>query len=85
MSNNETAIGAVLRWPELKREVPLSRVTVWRWAKEGKFPRPVTLGPNCSGWLRSEVEEWKRGRIAERDAAVAAIAERDAAARRVSR
>lgn len=71
MSKNEE-LGAVLRWPQLKQEVPLSRVTIWRWAREGKFPRPVSLGPNCSGWLRSEVEAWKRSRVAARDAAVAA-------------
>lgn len=62
---------AVVRWPELKRMVGLGRVTVWRWGRDGKFPRPVSLGPNCTGWLRSEVEDWLAGRVAVRDAAAA--------------
>ena len=28
--------------------LPVSPATVWRWVKEGKFPRPFKLGPNCT-------------------------------------
>ena len=34
---------------------------------EGHFPKPVRLGPNSVAWVASEVEEWIRERIAERD------------------
>jgi prophage regulatory protein len=33
-----------------------------------EFPKPVRLGPNAVGWLKSEIEAWQQARIAERDA-----------------
>ena len=24
--------------------------TIWRWVKDGRFPRPEALGPNTSAW-----------------------------------
>jgi prophage regulatory protein len=84
MTKNEE-LGEFRRWPQLKKEVPLSRVTVWRWAREGKFPKPVTLGPNCSGWLRSEIEAWKRSRLADRDAQVRQFGQPDRLTRQAIR
>lgn len=34
----------------------------------GKFPKPIKLGDRAVGWLASEIAEWQRRRIAERDA-----------------
>ena len=36
----------------------LSRSTIWRWQREGLFPRSRRLGPNRVGWLLSEIETW---------------------------
>jgi prophage regulatory protein len=33
----------------------------------GKFPKRVKLGPCRVGWVESEVIEWMKQRIAERD------------------
>lgn len=33
----------------------------------GKFPKRVQLGPCRVGWVESEVIEWMKQRIAERD------------------
>ena len=38
------------------------------------FPRKVRLGPRSVGYVESEVEEWMKVRIAERDQADAAKA-----------
>ncbi|MEX0603838.1 MAG: helix-turn-helix domain-containing protein [Marinobacter sp.] len=37
----------------------VSRQTVWRWVREGKFPAPLKLGPNCTRWKLSDVEAWE--------------------------
>jgi prophage regulatory protein len=58
----------VLRFPALKSLTGASAPTIWRWIREGKFPAPVKLGDNLSGWLAEEVEEWQQQRIAQRDA-----------------
>ena len=39
-----------------------------RLEKAGTFPRRVQLGAGRVGWLESEVEDWLKARVAERDA-----------------
>ncbi|TYK60519.1 AlpA family phage regulatory protein [Pseudomonas synxantha] len=41
---------------------------------EGTFPKPVSLGDRCVGWVESEVHDWILGRIEERDLAESAAA-----------
>ena len=50
----------------------LGRSTIYRLIAQGDFPRPVQiLGPRTVAWPESEIVEWQRLRIAERDAAAA--------------
>lgn len=39
----------------------VSRCTVWRWAKEGRLPPPVKIGPSITRWRLSEVIEKLEG------------------------
>ncbi|MBV2133377.1 AlpA family phage regulatory protein [Pseudomonas sp. MAP12] len=43
-------------------------------AGEGSFPKPVSLGDRCVGWVDSEVHDWILARIEERDLAEGATA-----------
>lgn len=36
-----------------------SRATIWRWVREGKFPAPVKIGPNCTRWKLADIEKWE--------------------------
>ena len=36
----------------------LSRTTIWRLERAGKFPQRLRLSSNRVGWYQSEVEEW---------------------------
>ncbi len=47
-----------VRWPAVQEVAALSRVTVWRMEREGKFPRRRQLSANSVGWLKSEVDAW---------------------------
>lgn len=47
----------------------LARSTIYKYIAEGKFPKPVSLGERCVGWLDSEVHDWILTRIEERDLA----------------
>ncbi|MEW8508959.1 MAG: AlpA family phage regulatory protein [Candidatus Thiodiazotropha endolucinida] len=38
-----------------------------RLEKAGTFPKRVPLGPNRVGWIESEVMDWLKQRIADRD------------------
>lgn len=57
--------------PEVVRMTGLSPATIYRLAREGKFPRPIKLGERASAWDLSAVLEWmeSRIRITDRDAA----------------
>jgi len=41
---------------------------IWRLERDGQFPKRIQLGPMAVGWLESEVNDWIKERIAERDA-----------------
>lgn len=36
--------------------LPVSPATVWRWVREGKFPKPFKLGASTTVWDRGAVE-----------------------------
>jgi len=42
----------------------VSRQTIWRWTREGKFPAPVKLGDNCTRWNRSSIQAWEASKVA---------------------
>lgn len=65
MTANAQQADAFWRLPKVKAETGLGRSTIYRWASEGKFPRPFELGGNRVAWRQAEIEEWKRSRLAE--------------------
>jgi len=55
----------LIRWPELQKKLGgFSRLTLWRWEKEGSFPNRIRLAGGSVAWLVPEVDEWieQRGR-----------------------
>lgn len=50
----------MLRYPEVQRELGLSRSSIERLVRAGQFPRPRRLGPRAVAWPASEVERWKQ-------------------------
>jgi prophage regulatory protein len=61
LSHNEK----VLRFPELKEKIGLSRSHVHALISRKKFPAPIKLGDRASGWLESDINEWLQKRIIE--------------------
>jgi prophage regulatory protein len=57
-----SAMKAIARLPALERltvrevlkVVPINRSTLFRWVKNGRFPKRHKAG----GWLRSDIEKW---------------------------
>ena len=52
----------MLRLPEVEAATGLSRTTLWRYQRAGKFPPRRRIGPHLVGWLSDEVEEWIKAR-----------------------
>ena len=43
---------------QLEKLFKVSLATIYRWIKEGKFPKPVRLGANMVRWKASDIEAW---------------------------
>lgn len=43
---------------ELQKLFKVSPATIYRWIKEGNFPKPVRLGANMVRWKVSDIEAW---------------------------
>ena len=50
----------------------LSRVTIWRMERAGKFPQRINISPNRVGWREDDINEWieSRPRVGNRGAEV---------------
>ncbi|HCF5259802.1 helix-turn-helix transcriptional regulator [Pseudomonas aeruginosa] len=59
----------IIRLKEVINSTGLARSTIYKHIGEGTFPRPVSLGDRCVGWVDSEVHDWILARIEERDLA----------------
>jgi prophage regulatory protein len=60
----------ILRTPEVMLRTGLPLSTLYWQSKQGYFPKQVQIGPNAVGWVESEVEDWIRQQIADRDAGI---------------
>jgi prophage regulatory protein len=57
----------ILRLPAVIEKSGLGRDSIYRLAREGRFPKPIKLSKRASGWLEHEVDEFLAKRAAERD------------------
>ncbi len=48
----------MLRPTEVMARTGLSRTTIWRRVRAGKFPPPAVLGEQSIGWPESIIDEW---------------------------
>lgn len=39
--------------------VPFSRATIYRMMDEGRFPRPIKLGPKSTAWLSEDIQKFR--------------------------
>ena len=37
-------------------------VTIWRWVRDGKFPKPVHFTPGCTRWSETDLQAWEASR-----------------------
>lgn len=57
-----------IRSDELTHMTGLSLSTIYRFERNGVFPRRRVLGPNSVGWLESDINDWLTSRpIPRRD------------------
>ena len=57
-----TAADRLMRRSEVEGRVGLSRTSIYRLMRQGRFPEPVRVGPKAVRWPASEVEAWLAAR-----------------------
>jgi prophage regulatory protein len=55
----------LIKRPEVEALTGLRRSTIYDQIKQGKFPRPVHLGPRSVAWSTDDVHDWISSRISE--------------------
>ena len=53
MDSDET----LLRLPAVLTRYPVGKSTWWKGVAEGRFPKPVKLGPRVTAWRKSEIDQ----------------------------
>jgi prophage regulatory protein len=61
--NGEAAERRIIRKPEVVRRTGYSAVQIWRFERDGLFPKRVQLGPMAVGWFEDEVLDWIQSRV----------------------
>jgi prophage regulatory protein len=59
----------ILRLRQVEEMTGLRRSALYERIADGRFVKPIKLGPQAVGWLESEVTAWLEARVSERDAA----------------
>ena len=60
----------IIRLKDVMNSTGLARSTIYKYIDEGTFPKSVSLGERCVGWVEGEVQDWILARIEGRDLAV---------------
>jgi prophage regulatory protein len=55
----------VFRAKEVAQLLGIHEMTVWRWARCGRFPRPIKIGEQVTGWLGCDIKEWLKAKRQE--------------------
>lgn len=56
MSQQVIRISELASTPTKLGKLPVSPATIWRWVREGKFPKPFKLGESVTVWDAAEVD-----------------------------
>jgi len=61
-ANSSDTTDRFLTWPEVHARVRVSRTTVWRMERAGKFPPRVHSSDGRIAWRESEIDDFIAGR-----------------------
>lgn len=59
MQHQEVPQSGYLRQSQLVGPIlPIGASTLWRWVKDGKFPKPIKLSDRVTVWRAEDVRTW---------------------------
>jgi predicted DNA-binding transcriptional regulator AlpA len=65
MTQRVIRISELASTPSKPGKLPVSPATIWRWVREGKFPKPFKLGDSVTVWDLALVDAYIAQRVAE--------------------
>jgi prophage regulatory protein len=65
-ASDKSALRKMLSEEQILQTVPISRTTLYRMEKAGRFPRSTYISPNRRAWFESEIIAWQNA-VDERD------------------
>lgn len=54
---------SLIRLSEVMRRTGYGRAWIYRLISQGRFPKPVKIGPRSVAFIESEIDEWINQRI----------------------
>lgn len=48
----------LLRLKQVVERTNISKATIWRWVKDGTFPKPIRITSRVTVWKNSDVEAY---------------------------
>lgn len=63
---DKTKLYPFLRKRSVMSLVGISEGTLYRWIKQGRFPKQIKIGPNSVAWQRREIVAWMNKRRGEK-------------------
>ena len=51
----EFPVSGFLRLPQILEIIPVSKSAWWQGCKDGRFPKPVKLGPKTTAWRAEDI------------------------------
>ena len=65
MSSRIIRIAELASTPKKAGLLPVSPATIWRWVRDGKFPKPIKLGASVTGWPVEDIHAFVASRREE--------------------
>jgi predicted DNA-binding transcriptional regulator AlpA len=59
----------IFRAAEIAELLNIHETTVWRWVRAKKFPMPVRISEQVTGWLGRDLKDWLESKRVKEDAA----------------
>src|SRR5215469_4348713 len=53
------------RLPDLIRRQRVSAASIWKWVRNGDYPKPIKLSKNASVWKVADILAWEQAREQE--------------------
>jgi len=52
-----TTGSAWLSVEQVAQRYEVSSASIWRWVRQGRFPKPVKIGPRSTRWRRKSIDD----------------------------